>query len=416
MLYYASLTIYNLYFHPLSKYPGPKLASVSNLWYVKAWMSGRYPFTIQQAHHKYGDVIRISPNELSFVARKIVKSKFYDTGEKHLDLAQVQDPEEHQRQRKMLARAFSLNAIHNFTDKFLQQIGKMGCPKGPGIDVKQALNWLTQNRPDFMAFERERRPIDPLLIYAIPGDLAFGESFGAVESGKTHFWVSLIVESTYFYMFNDARKRFPLINLALLLLIPRDPGPKEGTISEQELKSQANTLIIAGSETTSMVLTGLVCFLLQNKPSLDKLIEEASLDEGLRLFPPIAFGPPRVSPGATVAGQYIPPGVIVSVDNWSVGRDPRNFRDPDSFLPERWLDRDSTDNKASFQPFSLGLHACIGMNLANLEMRIILAKMVWMYDWELISTDLDSFQEAKLYLLWKKPSVLVRFHLRGSME
>ncbi|KAK7408309.1 hypothetical protein QQX98_009511 [Neonectria punicea] len=109
-------------------------------------------------------------------------------------------------------------------------------------------------------------------------------------------------------MLNDARKRFPLINLALLLLIPLDAASnwrkhqqlpsgkvmkrmalgtdlkrddsfsyllKKGIISEQELKSQANTLIIAGSETTFTVLTGLMCcHLLQNKPSLGKLTEE----------------------------------------------------------------------------------------------------------------------------------------------
>ncbi|KAJ3545114.1 hypothetical protein NM208_g2676 [Fusarium decemcellulare] len=418
-----------------------------------------------------GDVIRISPNELSFVTveayrdiyiqsgknkSRFIKSKFYDTGEKILGLAQVQDPEEHQRQRKMLARAFSLrslrgqeNVVHDYTDKFLHQLGRIGHAKGPGIDMKQALHWLT---------------------FDIIGHLAFGESFGAVESGKTHPWVSLIVESTYFYMLNDVRKRLPLINLALPFLIPLNAAQKfrmhqrftqektktrialsndldrddffshllkEGTITEEELRAQANTLIIAGSETTSTVLTGILYFLLRNKSSLDKLTNEvrskftsleqitgdsatnlpylkATLEEGLRMFPPIAFGPPRISPGAVVAGHYIPPGTTVGVDNWSVFRDPRNFQDPDSFLPERWLDETSEDNKDAFQPFSLGPHACIGMHLAYLEMKIILAKMAWMYDWELVTTDLDFFHEAKLYLLWSKPSVMVHFHPRDT--
>ncbi|KAM5354702.1 hypothetical protein ACJ41O_001349 [Fusarium nematophilum] len=435
-------------------------------------MSGKYPLIVQEAHRKYGDVVRISPNELSFItvdayrdiysqggkgSAGFVKSKFYDTGEKILGLAQVQDPNEHQRQKKMLARAFTLKSlreqesvIHNFADRFLQQMGKIGHPTGPGIDMKQALNWVT---------------------FDIIGDLAFGESFGAVESGKANPWVSLIVESTYFYMLNDTRKRFPLMNLALPFIIPRDAMAKwkhhrkltrekamkrmalgndlgrddffshllkEGSISEDELVAQANTLIIAGSETTSTVLTGVVYCLLKNKTALDRLAEEvrsafpsldhikgnttsslpylrAVLDEGLRVFPPIAFGPPRVSPGATVAGRYMPRGVVVSVDNWSVFHDPRNFREPDSFRPERWLEEQSADARAAFQPFSIGPHACIGMNLAYLEMTIILAKMVWMYDWELVDTELDFFGEAKLYLLWEKPSLLVRFRAREGV-
>ncbi|KAF4948832.1 hypothetical protein FSARC_13638 [Fusarium sarcochroum] len=473
VLYCVVLAVYNLYLHPLSKYPGPKLASISNLWYVKAWMSGRYPFYLQEAHRTYGDIVRIAPNELSFVTveaykdiysqggetnARFVKSKFYDTGERILGVAQVQDPDEHQRQRKTLARPFSLRSlreqesvIHNYTNKFLMQIGRLGHSGGPGIDMKQALNWLT---------------------FDIIGDLAFGESVGAVESGKTHPWVSLIVESTYFYMLNSTRKRFPLLNLVLPFVITLDAAAKwrmhqrfttektekrialgtrlerndffshllkEGTISKDELKAQANTLIIAGSETTSTVLTGITYCLLRNKASLNRLTEEirstftsldeisghatislpylkATIEEGLRLLPPIAFGPPRVSPGATVAGHYIPPGNIVSVDNWSVFRDPRNFREPESFLPERWLDLKPSDNKAAFVPFSLGPHACIGTSLAYLEMRIILAKMVWLYDWELVNTELDFFQEARLYLLWDKPSVLVRFHERTGTE
>lgn len=112
-----------------------------------------------------GDIIRIAPNELSFNSpqayrdiynnglkgnERFIKSKFYDTGEAILGLAQVQDPTEHSRQRRMLARAFSLsslreqeNIVHKYTDLFIRQIGRLGRPDGPGVDMKQALNWVT---------------------------------------------------------------------------------------------------------------------------------------------------------------------------------------------------------------------------------------------------------------------------------
>jgi hypothetical protein len=45
-------------------------------------------------------------------------------------------------------------------------------------------------------------------------------------------------------------------------------------------------------------------------------------------------------------------------------------------------------------------------------MRIILAKMVFEFDWELVNKDLDFLKETRLYLLWKKPAVVVRFHER----
>lgn len=65
-LYVAVRSIYRLWFHPLSRFPGPKLAAVSEVWYAYHWMSGRYPWKIETMHMMYGDVVRIAPNELSF--------------------------------------------------------------------------------------------------------------------------------------------------------------------------------------------------------------------------------------------------------------------------------------------------------------------------------------------------------------
>ncbi|KIN02841.1 hypothetical protein OIDMADRAFT_119338, partial [Oidiodendron maius Zn] len=69
-VYAISRYIYLLYFHPLSKFPGPRIAAVSNIWYTYHWsvsLSGRYPWAIERILIKYGDVVRIAPNELVFV-------------------------------------------------------------------------------------------------------------------------------------------------------------------------------------------------------------------------------------------------------------------------------------------------------------------------------------------------------------
>jgi hypothetical protein len=66
IIWLAYTVIYRIYFHPLSKYPGPKLAACSHFWFIRTWSSGFYPQRIEELHRKYGDIVRISTNELSF--------------------------------------------------------------------------------------------------------------------------------------------------------------------------------------------------------------------------------------------------------------------------------------------------------------------------------------------------------------
>jgi hypothetical protein len=58
--------IYNLWFHPLRNFPGPFLARSTRIWYCRKLLSGKVSFDIGDAHAKYGDVVRIGPDELSF--------------------------------------------------------------------------------------------------------------------------------------------------------------------------------------------------------------------------------------------------------------------------------------------------------------------------------------------------------------
>ena len=65
-MFYALFTIiYNLYFHPLARFPGPKIAAATRLYYLKHLLTGRLPFNNTKLHKKYGSVVRIAPNELS---------------------------------------------------------------------------------------------------------------------------------------------------------------------------------------------------------------------------------------------------------------------------------------------------------------------------------------------------------------
>ncbi|KAI1412121.1 hypothetical protein F5Y13DRAFT_47653 [Hypoxylon sp. FL1857] len=65
-VYFATLSFYRLFLHPLSYFPGPKLAAVSR-WYEAYYdvvQNGQYTFKIAELHKRYGPIVRISPHEL----------------------------------------------------------------------------------------------------------------------------------------------------------------------------------------------------------------------------------------------------------------------------------------------------------------------------------------------------------------
>ena len=64
ILYFSALAVYRLYFSPLSKFPGPKLAAVTYLFegYYDVVKRGKYTFKIRDLHAEYGD----HPQHFSF--------------------------------------------------------------------------------------------------------------------------------------------------------------------------------------------------------------------------------------------------------------------------------------------------------------------------------------------------------------
>jgi hypothetical protein len=56
--------VYMRYFHPLAKYPGPYLASLTNLWKAYTMYQGQMEYVIKDLHDKHGAIVRIGPNDL----------------------------------------------------------------------------------------------------------------------------------------------------------------------------------------------------------------------------------------------------------------------------------------------------------------------------------------------------------------
>lgn len=59
--------MYNVFFHPLAKFKGPRLWSISRLPFIREILGGRLPYTVKNLHDQYGSIVRVAPDELSFL-------------------------------------------------------------------------------------------------------------------------------------------------------------------------------------------------------------------------------------------------------------------------------------------------------------------------------------------------------------
>lgn len=121
--YVLGRIIYNLYVHPLSRYPGPRLAAISSLYYIYWTNNGQLHTKLKDLNDQYGDVVRIEPSSLVYRSaqpwkdiyghrRSFVKDdKFFIPSPNGPNILTTFDDAGHARQRRLLSHAFSERAL-----------------------------------------------------------------------------------------------------------------------------------------------------------------------------------------------------------------------------------------------------------------------------------------------------------------
>ena len=363
-----SVAVYNIYFHSLSVYPGPKVAAATKIpiAYV-SWM-GRLSHWQQALHEEYdSDVVRISPDELSFISptawRDIYATRQGGTNPFSKDLVLytgiksivAANDADHSRIRRLLSHAFSDKAlreqetiIQTHVNNLIIGLRKRCVDSGSKANLARWFNWTT---------------------FDIIGDLAFGEPFDCLKEATYQTWVAMLMNNLKYIVMMSVTLRFPPLHKLAARLVPkrvvqdrlnhdrmsrekverrlekttdrpdfmsyilRHNGTKGG-MSREEMHVNAATFIAAGSETTATLLAGAVWSLLRNPTYMDRLQQEirskflaadeirlaqldnleflhAVISESFRMYPPALAGQPRVAPltGDFVSGYWVPPKV-----------------------------------------------------------------------------------------------------------
>lgn len=144
----------------------------------------------------------------------------------------------------------------------------------------------------------------------------------------------------------------------------------------------------------------------------------AVLEESLRIYPPVPVALNRVVPpdGASICGRWVPGGTVVGIPQYAANHSPINFVDPDTFNPERFMSGKHPefegDKRAVFQPFSAGPRNCLGRNLAYAEMKLILARCVFNFDFT-PGTNARRWFDQQTYILWEKRPLMLKVSERS---
>lgn len=198
----------------------------------------------------------------------------------------------------------------------------------------------------------------------------------------------------------------------------QDPDTGLPAYDETDLRAEANLLIIAGTDTTAISLSGIFFYLTlpSSAYQYQKLIKEirttfdtvdsivygpkllscvylkACIDEGMRLTPSGVSELSRevLRGGITIKGEHFPEGTIVGTSPWVNSRNEEIYGDPNLFRPERWIaDEPGTGPvtqeqvarmRSNFHPFAAGPGNCVGKNLAMAELMITVARTLYRLD------------------------------------
>ncbi|TKA72129.1 hypothetical protein B0A55_06358 [Friedmanniomyces simplex] len=448
-------------------HPGPVLWSAYRIPYVYYNLRGQLPFKVTELHRRYGPVVRIAPDHMSFIDAAAWNDIY------GLQPGRVQNQKDifaytpllpgweqgiiraddtfHARLRKMYGAAFTPKALDD-QSAMLQKYADLLVTQ-----LKAAIKLeAVQNMSAWYNFT----------TFDLTGEFAFGENFHCLDrGGQYHFFVKIVLNGTVAGLQMMQMQFYGLLTL-LKPLIPKsalkpkedmdqytkelvdrrmergyDPKTidvfnyllqqkdEEGELSRGAMYENGITLVVAGSETTATLLTGATYFLCRNPDVLKKAQSEvrsafkadaditsksvndltymlAVLSESLRVFPPTSFGIPRLI--SSKGGQT----TRVAIFHQAAYRSEQNFARPNDFVPERWLQSPPTefkdDSRDVLQPFMVGPRGCLGKGLAHAEMRLLLAKMLWHFDFELADAKEDWYAGLRAFMVWERNDLRIR--------
>lgn len=336
---------------------------MSRLFWIRDWLSGNLHRTVRQMHGRYGEIVRVAPDELSFInpaawseiygssgggVKALIRDpKWYANLTEGQDDIIVANEVDHSRFRKLLSPGLSEKSlrdnehlIHNNISLLLTRLKGQMQTYGT-VDMVKWYNFTT---------------------FDVIGDLVYGESFGCLQNSDYHPWLGVVLQNFKLSSYVALMERYSFVKKLVMIMLSKDlmekrnmhldvvrakcaqraestrekkdiisTFPGKAMMTKEETEANLALLTVAGSETSATCLAAATYSLCKNRSSarilqteiLEAFIDEknimwdavkklpylnAVIKEALRLYPPTPVGLPRrvVTDGIMVCGQIIP--------------------------------------------------------------------------------------------------------------
>ncbi|KAF9261536.1 cytochrome P450 [Marasmius fiardii PR-910] len=293
--------------HPLAKYPGPLICKITKLKGAIVGHGGKQYLYYRDLHRKYGDVVRIGPNELSFLSASAINPILGQSGQNYVPrgpyfdgrfpetqkiypIGALRDAEEHHRRRIPWSKAFSTNALKEYevlvrakTEVLAEKLVSIS---GKGTKIIQMNKWLSYYTYDMMT---------AFVFSGGSNMLEEGDPKGLLEdirSGHVRMmfmshvpWLGRLcyrLPPRLFSGLNAFRRNSheramkrkaqgsERKDLYYYLL---DEGNPDAKVPEAQVISDGSSAVLGGSDTTASTMT-LICYHLTTRPKVYERLKQ----------------------------------------------------------------------------------------------------------------------------------------------
>ena len=318
------------------------------------------------------------------------------------------DGEVHRQQRRLVQPAFHRKRVESYAEAMTDQTRQMLAQwhVGEELDMAQALQELTLRIIVRALFDLDLAEHGTELSQLF-GTVIDNQRVGPLEERLARWGVGPVRRAEH------ARERLDVFVYDLIakrraegrdhgdvLSMLLDARDEDGAMmSDKQIRDQAMTLMAAGHETTSNALAWTFYLLSQHPEKYARLRAEvaetlggrvptvadlprltyldAVISESMRIYPPAWTVNRDASAAFDLGGYHFPKGTRALISQYVIHHLPEVWGDPENFRPERWTPefRQQLPRGAYF-PFGAGPRICIGMPLAEMEARLLLATII----------------------------------------